>query len=195
MTGEYLAWQIRHRAIGPISAFREYVFHNVVPHFSGLDQRADQIVNEYYEHAVSQPDDEDFDGYLSNFAEDARDHALNWYEMMRSMRQTMLNLLAAGLFHLAEQQLAVLGQDAGFENRQPKSTALGDSVRWYMSTLRVDLHGLSEWPLIDELRLVANTAKHAEGRASADLKTFAPIYSSTQRWPECLQPVGSKIAL
>lgn len=94
--------------------------------------------------------------------------------MMRSLRQTMLNLLATGLFHLAEQQLAVLGQDAGFENRQPKSTTLEDVVKWYKSTLRLDLRSLSEWPLIDELRLVANTAKHAEGKSSDDLRILRP---------------------
>jgi hypothetical protein len=174
MTGGYLASQVRQRAIRPILAFREYIFRDVVPNFSNLDQRADQVGNEYYERAVSKPADEDFDGDLSGFAEDAHDHALSWYEMMRSLRQTMLNLLAAGLFHLTEQQLAVLGQDAGFENRQPKNTTLEEVVKWYKSTLRMDLRALSEWPLIEELRLVANTAKHAEGKSSDDLRSLRP---------------------
>ena len=174
MTGGYLALQVRQRAIQPILAFREYIFRDVVHHFSNLNQRADQVGNEYYESVISQPADEDFDGDLSGFAEDAHDHALSWYEMMRSLRQTMLNLLAAGLFHLTEQQLAVLGQDAAFENRQPKNTTLEEVVKWYKSTLRMDLRALSEWPLIDELRLVANTTKHAEGKSSGDLRKLRP---------------------
>jgi hypothetical protein len=174
MTGGYLSLQIRQRAIGPILAFREYIFRDVVPQFCNLDQRADQLGNEYYERAISQPADEDFDGDLSGFAEDAHDHALRWYEMMRSLRQTMLNLLAAGLFHLTEQQLASLGQDAGFENRQPNSTALDDLAKWYDSILRLDLHTFQGWPLIEELRLVANTAKHAEGRSSEKLRALRP---------------------
>jgi hypothetical protein len=64
MTGGYLASQVRQRAIRPILAFREYIFRDVVPHFSNLDQRADQVGNEYYERAVSQPADEGFDGDL-----------------------------------------------------------------------------------------------------------------------------------
>jgi hypothetical protein len=174
MTGGYLASQVRRRAIGPIRAFREYIFREVVTHFTNLNQRADQVGNDYYDRAISQPADEDFDGDLSGFAEDARDCALNWYEMMRSLRQTMLNLLAAGLFHLTEQQLATLGQDAGFENRQPKSTALEEVVKWYQSALRMDLRSLPEWPLIDELRLVANATKHAEGKSSGDLRKLRP---------------------
>jgi hypothetical protein len=174
MTGGYLAMQIRGRVIRPIVAFREYIFRDVVPHFGALNERADQIGNEYYEMAISQPADEDFDGDLSGFAEDAHYNALSWYEMMRYLRQTMLNLLAAGLFHLTEQQLAALGHDAGFRNGSPKDTRLEEVAKWYESNLRLDLRLLPGWPLIDELRLVANTAKHAEGKSSGDLRNIRP---------------------
>ena len=63
----------------------------------------------------------------------------------------MLNLLAAGLFHLTEQQLASLGRSAGFENRRPKSTSLKDVAEWFKSVLHFDLHTFKDWPLIDEL--------------------------------------------
>jgi hypothetical protein len=174
MTGGYLAMQVRGGVIRPIVAFREYIFRDVAPHFGALDERADQIGNEYYGRAVSQPADESFDGDLSGFAEDAHDHALSWYEMMRSLRQTMFNLLAAGLFHLIEQQLAVLGHDAGFRNGPPKDTRLEEVVKWYQSNLRLNLRLLPGWPLIEELRLVANTAKHAEGKSSGDLRNIRP---------------------
>ena len=175
MTGRYLAHQVRQHAIRPVIAFREYVFRDVIPQFCNLNQRADQIGVEFYDRAITQPVDEDCDGDTSQFAEDAHDHALSWYEMMRSLRQTMLNLLAAGLFHLAEQQLASLGQNAGFENRQPKSTKLQHVVEWYKSVLLLDLNTLKDWPLIEELRLVTNTAKHAEGKSSKKLKTLRPV--------------------
>ena len=145
MTGGYLAHQVRQHAILPVIAFREYVFRDVIPQFCNLNQRADQIGFEFYDRAITQPVDEDCDGDTSQFAEDAHDHALSWYEMMRSLRQTMLNLLAAGLFHLTEQQLASLGQNAGFENRQPKSTKLQHVAEWYKSVLCLDLHTLKDW--------------------------------------------------
>jgi hypothetical protein len=174
MTGGYLDLQIRQRVIRPIIAFRDYIFRYVVPQFAKLDERAEQIGNDYYEEAVSQPAGEDFDGDLSGFAEDAHDHALGWYEMMRSLRQSMLNLLAAGLFHLIEQQLAELCCDAGFGIGPPRDTNLGVVAEWYQLNLRLDLHLLSSWTLIDELRLVANTTKHAEGKSSRDLRKLRP---------------------
>ncbi len=174
MNGVYLALQLRHRVIQPILAFREYIFRDVLPHFADLKIRAYQISREQYDHAVSQPATEDFDGDLSTFAEDAHDYALGWYQMMKSLRQTMLNLLAAGLFHLTEQQLAQLSNAAGFEGRMPKEAKLEELVRWYKSTLRLDLRDLTSWPIIDELRLVANTAKHAEGKSSRELRKQRP---------------------
>jgi hypothetical protein len=192
MTGGYLASQIRHSRIRPILAFREYIFRDVVPQFGRLNERADQIGNEYFENAVNQPAGEDCDGDLSGFAEDAHDYALSWYEMMRSLRQTMLNLLAAGLFHLAEQQLAQLGNDAGFDSRRPKSAGIDDVTRWYKSVLHLDLKQLSKWPLIDELRLVANTAKHAEGKSCDELRTLRPDLFSDPAFARIYQGMGIK---
>jgi hypothetical protein len=136
MNGVYLALQLRQRVIQPILTFREYIFRDVLPHFANLNDRADQIGREHYEHAVSQPATEDFDGDLSTFAEDAYDHPRGWYQMMKSLCQTMLNLLAAGPFHLTEQQLAQLSNDAGFEGRKPKEAKLEELAKWYQSALR-----------------------------------------------------------
>jgi hypothetical protein len=192
VTGEYLASQIRQWRIRPIIAFREYIFRDVVPQFSRLNERADEIGNEYYEDAIRQPAGEDCDGDLSAFAEDAHDHALGWYEMMRSLRQTMLNLLAAGLFHLTEQQLAQLGNDACFDSRRPKSAAIDDIARWYQSVLHLDLKQLSRWPLIDELRLVANTAKHAEGKSCDELRNLRPELFCDPAFAKIYQGMGIK---
>jgi hypothetical protein len=60
----------------------------------------------------AQPASEDFDGDTSGYAEDAQERGQSWYDLMRSLRQTMLNLLAAGLFHLIEQQLGVFAKIA-----------------------------------------------------------------------------------
>lgn len=174
MNSGNLAHQIRQKTILPILAFRKYIFRDVLPQFCNLNERATQIGHEYYDRAISQPVGEDCDGDTSEFAEDAHDHALSWYQMMRSLRQTMLNLLAAGLFHLTEQQLASLGQNAGFENGQPKSTKLQHIAEWYKSVLCLDLQTLKDWSLLEELRLVTNTAKHAEGDSSKKLKALRP---------------------
>jgi hypothetical protein len=175
MDGCYLGMQIRQSIIRPIIAFREYIFRDVLPSFSNLNERANQIGNEYYERMGSQPASEDFDGDMSTFAEEAQDQALSWYQMMRSLRQTMLNLLAAGLFHLTEQQLAALCRDAGFMADSPKNTKLEIVAKWYRTNLRLDLETLPSWPMIDELRYVTNAVKHAEGPATVKLKLLRPV--------------------
>jgi hypothetical protein len=174
MDGGYLDMQIRQWIIRPVIAFREYIFRDVLPAFSNLNERANQIGDEYYEQVGSQPASEDFDGDMSTFAEEAQDRALSWYLMMRSLRQTMLNLLAAGLFHLTEQQLAALCRDGGFIAGPPRDTKLEEVANWYRINLRLDLSSLSSWPMIDELRFVANAVKHAEGTATRRLKSLRP---------------------
>lgn len=79
MTGGYLASQIRQWRIRPIIAFRECIFRDVVPQFGRLNERADQIGNEYFEAAINQPAGEDCDGDLSGFAEDVRVHSWRVY--------------------------------------------------------------------------------------------------------------------
>lgn len=175
MTGAYLAWQFQNLRNRPIAAFREYIFRDILPVFDGLGGRATQAGKQYYERMCSQPAGEDCDGDLSSFAEEAQYVGLSWYETMRSLRQSMLNLLAAGLFHLVEQQLSVTSRDAGFRSIDPpKDTALAIVVKWYETHLRIDLRTLPSWAMIDELRLLAHTVKHAEGRSSRELKGIRP---------------------
>jgi hypothetical protein len=99
--------QINGYIMGPMIAFREYVFRDVLPAFGNLDKRAEEVANEYFNRIGSQPAEEHCDIDMADVAEAAHNRSLSWYGMMTSLRQSMLNLLAAGLFHLAEQQLAV----------------------------------------------------------------------------------------
>jgi hypothetical protein len=175
MQGGYLEWQIRQFITRPIVAFRAYIFRDVLSQFDNLDDRAERVANEYYDQVTSQPAPEDFDGDLSGFAQDAHDEGLAWYQMMRSLRQSMLNLLAAGLYHLVEQQLALLCRDGGFRGvPPPEDTKLGIVISWYKQHLRLDLAGLGNYKLLDELRLVANTVKHGKGPACEELMKRRP---------------------
>ena len=89
---------------------------------------------------------------------------------MVSVRQAMLNLLAAGLYHLAEQQLADSYRDASFHVDPPPDTNVGLVSDWYSAHFGLDLKTLPSWAVFDELRLVANAVKHAEGAATRQLR-------------------------
>lgn len=160
--------------MGPIVAFREYIFRDVLPAFSNLNERAEQVANEYYGRIGSLPAGDDCSVDMGDVAEDAHDHSADWYEMMASLRQSMRNLLAAGLFHLLEQQLAALCRDGGFRAAPPRKTKLDLVADWYREYLRLDFKTLGSWAVINELRLVANAVKHGEGAATRQLRAFRP---------------------
>jgi hypothetical protein len=184
MTGGYLEMQINGYIIGRIMGFRKYIFSDVIPAFGNLDKRADDVANEYYNKIGAQPAWNDCHVDMAGVAEAAHDKSLSWYQMMTSLRQSMLNLLAAGLFHLTEQQLAMVCRDGGFTMPPPKDTQLGEVKNWYASHLHLDLETLPSWALVDELRLVANAVKHAEGSATKQLRERRPELFSNPDFEE-----------
>jgi hypothetical protein len=170
VNGAYLAMQIRQRVLGPVLSFSECIFRDVLPPFENLDRRADKIADDYYNRIGSQPAEEDEDVDMASVAEAAQDHSLSWFQMMVSVRQSMLNLLASGLYHLAEQQLADSCRDGSFTVRPPRDTKLEIVADWYRDHFGLDLRTLPSWAVFDELRLVANAVKHGEGPATRQLR-------------------------
>ena len=171
MTGSYLASRIGYIE-GPIVAFRKYIFTDVRSAFGNLEERANKVATDYYNDVGSQPAYRDID--IGDVADAAQDESINWYEMMTALRQTMLNLVAAGLFHLTEQQLAALSQDASFASTPLKETKIDSVAAWYLAHLHLDIKSLPSWSLVDEFRLVANAVKHGEGSAARQLRTRRP---------------------
>ena len=45
---------------------------------------------------------------------------------------------------------------------------------WYLSHFQLDPKALPDWKTIDEMRLVANTVKHAEGKSAEELREIRP---------------------
>jgi hypothetical protein len=66
--------------------------------------------------------------------------------------------------HLIDLPLQILNYE-GRHNLRPEQ-----AVSWFKDTIGLDLASLPSWPLIDELRLVANVVKHGEGTSAEDLR-------------------------
>lgn len=167
----YLASQVM-RLSGPVVAFRKYVFSDVLPAFGDLEARAQDFARDYYDHIGALPAGED-EIDMADVAEEANQRAYDWWGMMTSLRQSMLNLMAAGLFHLVEQQLAQLSRDRFFD-RPIDDTKISAVSDWYRDQLRIEFRNLGSWEVIDEMRLVANTVKHGEGRSANELRKLNP---------------------
>lgn len=174
VTGHYMAWRVQGYAIPYVKAYGEFVLNEILTPLSNLENRADEIANSEFERLGSQPAYEDCDVDIGALAERAFNKGLAFYETMSPLRQTALNLFAAGLFHLIEQHLANLCRDATFEVAPPRDTKLKIVREWYQSHFQLDLSSLAPWPKIDELRLVANAIKHGEGDSADELRKVRP---------------------
>jgi hypothetical protein len=190
MNSVYLELLLNGYIIGPISAFRRYVFNSVIPAFGNLEKRAGDVAEEHFSEIGSQPVHDDIVFDMADVAEAAQQKSLDWFLMMVSLRQTMLNLLAVGLFHLTEQQLARLCRDGRFTVPPPTDTKLEEVKKWYGKHVALDLETLPSWGAINELRLIANAVKHAEGSATKQLRLLRPELFSNPAYEEIYREEG-----
>ena len=134
---------------------------------------AETVEQEAYDDFTSQPVGDEYSRDGSDEAEAAHDIGLSFYEDISKMYQATLNLFSAGLFHVVEQQLGDLTRDAAI-GQGVSDSKLEVVVNWYKKNCQLDLTQFSSWSVIEELRLVANTTKHAEGSSANQLRTKNP---------------------
>lgn len=151
----------------------ECVENKLLPAFGNVDEEASKHGEEEYERLSewAGPDDDP-----AQVAEWAQDNALRHYETLRDIQQGLLNLLAAALYHQWEQQLLFLYRrellPPHLEN-DPGQLTRDHAVKAFANR-GIDITKFSTWESMEELRLVANVVKHAEGRSADDLRRKRP---------------------
>jgi hypothetical protein len=177
--GNHLAWQFGTFAVPCFRAYRDHILTDVLSGYANMDEYARRVADEAYRQMGARFAGEDYCGDPGDAAEAASEQGQVYYEMMAGMRQATINLHAAGLFHLLEQQLGNLihcvrnSEHPDNAGEEPKSN-IHAYAKWYRRYLGLDLEKLVEWPKIDELRLVANAVKHAKGDSEAELRVKRP---------------------
>lgn len=171
--GSYIAYRIRRMVLPFIRVYGQWVEERIIPMAEQLQKMAETVEQEAYDDLMAQPADYDYPGDGSDEAEAAHDIGLSFYEDISKMYQATLNLFSAGLFHVTEQQLADLTRDGAIE-KKASDTQLKEVIDWYKKGFQLDLEQFPGWSVIDELRLVANTTKHAEGSAAKQLREKHP---------------------
>ncbi len=128
------------------------------------------------------------DGCPSDFVGQAEDVGASHWEAMNNVRQSLLNLYAPVLLHAWEQQLSHFWK--GFLQPSGKPIQPQDLnqsyINGYLAASGIDLTAFSSWQKIYELRLVANTVKHAAGRSCDKLKRQRPELFT----PPCFKGTG-----
>ena len=142
-----------------------------------ITYEAEAVSEDVYEQLGSMPAPAD-GGELAEIADIAHDAGLNHYLMLSGIRQGLINMFAVGLYHLFEQQLLQFHRRELLEISEEE-----DEKLWNVPTAitRLESKGfeaerLACWPTIDELRLVANTVKHADGASAKQLRQRQPRY-------------------
>ena len=171
--GSHIAWRIRIVALPFLRAYGQWVEERIIPLASQLTAMAEAVEKQAYDEQMSQSVGEYYSGDGSPEAEYAYNVGLLFYENISDIYQGTLNLFAAGLFHVSEQQLAYLTKDGAF-GIEGSNTRLQSVMDWYTQHFQIDLAQFPSWSLIEELRHVANTTKHAEGSSEKRLRSIHP---------------------
>lgn len=170
-----LLWShhMRNVFIYEIDLFANCLVDKVIPAFENLEEESKNVADREYKVIASSFNS---NKGLDEVAEEANDEAINYYVMMKNMLQGITNMFAAGLYHLFEQQIFL------FHRKELLSRSEEDNInllkiKEVLSRLEnngIDVKKFKSWKKIDELRLVANTVKHADGRSSEELKKLRP---------------------
>ena len=152
-----------------IEALAECLGRRILPSFANLKEEADRVEQEEYERWGASAGLE-FDP--SQAAEAAREAALSHYQIMKGVEQGVLNMFAAMCYHLFEQQLLLFHRRELLRPEEENSAPLlklGE-VKRRLVEHGIDITRFSVWAKIDELHLVANVVKHAEGGSADTLR-------------------------
>lgn len=175
MNGSFWAHHIRRVFIPALRALAATLPERLLPAFERIEEEAEGYAERRFAELGRAPGDGSEDPGAC--AEQANDDGICHYLTLCGVRQGMINLHAMSLFHLVEQMLCMIyrqEQDLWPSPSGPHPKADFTHVVGRMQACGIAVHGFSTWRTMDELRLVANVTKHAEGNSAVGLRTLNP---------------------
>lgn len=161
--------------IHEIEAYASCLIERLLPTLANLDEEANQIEQNEYDRLGSLGS---YDGSFdpATQAEQAMNTAIDYVQTLSGIKQGLINMFAAGLYHLFEQQLLVYHRCELLEPAEKNNPALlkVPKAREILATNGIDIAGFNSWARLDELRLLANAVKHADGPSCAELRARRP---------------------
>lgn len=151
-----------------IDAIQSTIFKRLLPVYDSIESEANAVAEAHLNDSsiAFNPDTMDtMDAYQQAWEEGGQ-----YYTMQHAMKTELLRNTATWLFHLFEKDCREMCPYA--DSVQLKSN---------LEKIGIDCSDQSDWYKINtELRLVANTIKHGEGRSSQELRRIRPEYFNTQ---------------
>ena len=165
---------IRNQFIRQATMFVENVETRILPTFNDIENEAKKVEEQEWDKLCSSCVSPDTDP--ADLAEKARDAGIEYYLMVSGVRQALLNVSAGTLYHLFEQQLLFFLRR---EILHPSEENNIDLIKIPVFKERIlqhniDIEKFSSWRTINEMRLGANTVKHAKGKSAVELRKIRP---------------------
>lgn len=167
-------------------AFSQVVTKRIVPTFDAFGTEALKQGEEWFRSKTAGlvPLDNDQYEAAGYFAEKAVDETLVLADTLAAMYFASLGLYTVGLFHVFEEhfeELPLRILEAHIYSEKIERKELAD---WLKADVSIDVGAFKTWAVIEELLLVANAIKHAEGNSAKALRGHRPDLSIHPAKPE-----------
>ncbi|WP_066736096.1 hypothetical protein [Cupriavidus sp. D384] len=156
----------------------EALERRILPAFANIEAEATEIQRSNYNELMSRSGNPNVDPFSAGeaAAEAATEAGYDHYSGMDAVRQALLNSYGAILYHAWEQQLLAFHRSNVLHPREQDDHRLLNLkiVQVRLQNLGIDIAALPAWTTLDELRLLANAVKHADGASAETLKAMRP---------------------
>lgn len=173
-------WIHRSKAVfrTEIAVLCKIIDERLLPTFVSIEKEADAVSDEAWKRYNT---DAGPDSDPATAAEAAHDLGVSHYIAMVDAKQGLLNLFAVALHHLVEQQqITVLRQELILCGELVDSSLNVAEFVKRLAYSDIKIESFDSWLEIEELRNVANAAKHAEGKSAKWLRNHRPeIFTPT----------------
>ena len=161
--------------IPDIDAYASCLIKRLLPSFENLDNEANRIEQKEYERLCSSWGHDEYVDSAS-LAERAMNKAIAYMQTISGIQQGLINLFGAGLYHLFEQQLLFYHRRELLIPTEENRLAFlkGSKTHELLAANGIDITFFTSWARLDELRLLANAVKHADGQSCAQLRVQRP---------------------
>jgi len=121
------------------------------------------------------PGSEDTD--LASVAEWAQNRAIDKYQILSKMKSNHLLMTISMLYHVWEQQLIqfAVREIKRYLHFEKKTVSFGD-VQLIFKLHNVDIVNTQAWKKLRELKNLANTVKHGDGKSADKLRKMRPDF-------------------
>ena len=180
MRGRYLYnigfWEeyIRNQFIKQTELLNDSIQNRLIPTFDTIEKEAEELSKKEWDSLCSSCYSPDIDP--ADLAEQAEEAGIDYYMMLSGIKQALINITATAFYHLFEQQIIFfLRREVLHPSKRNDTKLMRVSVfREQLLKNGIDIFLFQSWNKIEELRVVSNSIKHAEGTSASKLRQIRP---------------------